>query len=295
MRNSLVILISLIAFASETNAQIPNNGFETWESYEDDYTHYTYEKPDLWVGGLPNNQAYSFSISKINESYTTGTGQFSIKIQPDIANGVRGVALSNDGHDPMINWIPQPSFAINYRPNSLNLYYKYLPYGGDTMIVQTYFYKNGEVIGNSVFGTTETISNWTALEIPMTYITADIPDSATIYFVTGAYIQHSESILYIDNLSFNGFVTSVSEIQSKGIIFNIFPNPASDMLTIEMNRECEDFLTLYIYNSYGALLKKVDLTQNRQQINISDLCDGMYVVEIQSSKQTGRQKLLVEK
>ncbi len=294
MKN-IFILTALMAMAIKTNAQIPNSGFETWEAYEDNYTHYIYEKPDLWVGSLPKNNAYSFSITKNAESYPAGTGQYSMKITPDIANGVVGIAISNDQFDPMISSIPKPSFAINYRPAALYLYFKYFPSGGDTMIAKVFFYRNGVVIGNPVYGTTNTVSNWTPLQIPMTYSTSDVPDSATIFFVTRAYVQHAESVLYIDNLSFNGFVTAVQEVSPENFGFNIYPNPSSDRITFNINNNNGDYITLNIYNALGEIVKKEILKQNQQQINIEDLSNGVYVAEIKSQHLTGRQKLFIQR
>lgn len=284
----------LIAITIKVNAQIPNSGFENWENYYDESN--VYEKPDYWNGSLPYSPStHSFSIEKNLESYPAGTGEYSLKIQADIANGVRGVAISNDGNDPMENWIPQPSFAINYRPDSLFLYYKCFPYGGDTIIGSVYFYKNGDVIGNTSFGTTETVSSWTELAVPMTYNTSDIPDSATILFVTGAYIQHSESILYVDNLSFSDFVTSVPEEFSENTIFNLYPNPASDIISLNIGNSNNDDLNLNIYNVIGTLVKSEMLKQNQRQLNISDLCNGIYMVEIKSKEFNGKQKLIIQK
>lgn len=294
MRRFTILLIVLIAMTITTNGQIPNSGFESWENYYDGTN--VYEKPDLWVGSLPYSPlTHSFSIVKNPESYPAGTGQFSMKVQPDITNGVRGVAISNDGHDPMVNWIPKPSFAINYRPDSLFLYYKCFPFGGDTIIGILYFYKNGALIGNPSFGTTQTIPSWTALAVPITYNTSDVPDSATILFVTGAYIQHSESILFVDNLSFTGFVTSVPEKISEKTILNLYPNPASDIVTLNIDNSNNAEFTLNIYNIIGSLVKTETLKENNRQINTGDLRKGIYMVEIKSKEWTEKQKLIIER
>lgn len=301
MKTLALIPVVLITMLIGTHAQILNGGFETWENYVDNPVgckppYNIYEKPDMWNGSLPKScETVSYSISKNNESYPAGTGQFSVKIQPDMANGVRGVAISNDGSDTMANWVPKPSFAISQRPASLYLYYKYFPSGGDTMIVKIYFYKNGNIIGNTAWGTTDTISDWTALQIPLEYTTADVPDSATILFVTGAYIQHSESVLYIDNLSFNGFVTSVHEINSEKMIFKLSPNPAFDMVALNVNSKERGVLTMNIYNAIGALVKTEKLSQNQHRINVCDLSEGLYVVEINSNKLSGKQKMLIKR
>ncbi|MDD3858882.1 MAG: T9SS type A sorting domain-containing protein [Bacteroidales bacterium] len=301
MKKLSLVLFVLFAITISSNAQIPNGGFETWENYYDDGgecmpPYNTYEKPDFWVGSLPYScETNSFSLEKNNESYPEGTGQFSLKIQPDIPNGVRGVVISNDSADPMTNWIPQPSFAINYRPESLYLYYKCFPYGGDTIIANIYFYKDGVVIGNPYIGTTQTVSEWTPLEIPMTYYNSEVPDSATILFVTGAYVQHSESTMYIDNLSFNGFVTDIPDKISLNSNVNIYPNPATDYITVSTENLNNTDLTVNIYNVIGALVKSETLLQDQEQLNIEDLESGIYMLEIKSKEWSEKQKLIIKR
>lgn len=302
MKTFTIILTVLIAMTIETNAQIPNSGFETWENYVDDYTGYVYEKPDLWNGSLPNNSVYSFSIEKNPESYPVGTGQYSMKIQPDIANGVRGVAISNDGADPMVNWIPKPSFAINRRPASLYFYYKCFPFGGDTIIGKVYFYKNGVVIGNPVFGTTQTISSWTAWEVPMTYNTSDVPDSATIFFVTGAYIQHSESILYVDNLSFDTLITSVSLTSNElPIKFNLaqnYPNPFNPTTNISFTIPSRSFVTIKLFDIIGREITTLVSEELRsgnysRQWNATNIPSGVYFYRLQAGSYIETKKLVL--
>lgn len=294
MKKLLLVLSVLIAITIETHAQIPNSGFETWENYSDGGN--TYQKPDMWNGSLPYSpMTHSYSLSQNPESYPAGTGQYSLKIQADVDNGVRGVAISNDGSDPMINWIPQPSFAINYQPTSLFLYYKYFPSGGDTMLVNVYFYKEGEVIARCYFGTTETISEWTELEVPMTFETEDVPDSATIFCLTGIYTQHSESVLYVDNLSFSEFVVGINEPVVDDTDFMIYPNPASDIVSIETELKDYKDVTLQIYTINGKLVKSERLDESHKSINIKDLSNGVYIVEVNSFDLFSQRKLIISR
>lgn len=281
--------------AVNTNAQIPNSGFEIWEDYTDNYSHYVYDKPDLWVGELPNNLANSFSISKYPESYPAGTGQSSMKIQADLENGVRGIASSYDRIFDMNSSVPKPSFAIDYKPTSLFLYYKCSPVGGDTVICSVYFYKDGALIGNTFFGTTETVTEWTPLEIPMTYDNSEIPDSATIVFLTGVYAPHSGSTWYVDNLSFTGYVTSVPEqTTDKSFISSNF-NPASDFLMLNPGNRNNANLELSIYNMTGQLVKSELVKPTQQQVNIKDIDNGIYVLVIKSRTRIEKKKLIVQR
>jgi len=300
MKKITIILSVLIAMTIKANAQIPNSGFETWVDYVDsgdcNTPHLVYQTPDMWKGSLGKNcLVYSYSIQKNNESYPAGTGQFSMKIQPDTADGVRGVASTVHKNSSMANGIP-PSFAINYKPTSLYLYYKCSSFGGDTIMCMVYFYKNKVVIGSGVFGTTATVPAWTPLEIPIIYTTLDVPDSATVFFMTGVYIQHSTvSTLYVDNLSFAGFVSSVPEKISENTIFNLYPNPvsATTQLTIEassLTKEC----ILIISNINGQELIKQKIEDAKTKIDINNLAKGIYFVKLIADKTVEVRKVIIE-
>jgi len=261
MRKTILVglVLSIIIIPFTINAQIPNNGFELWEDYPDPANPANvYQKPDLWNGLLPTSPSvYSFSIEKNADSYPAGTGDYSMLIKSDTANGVEGVALSFDSFPS--NLSPQsipPAFAINFRPTSLCLYYKYLPADNDTMRVLCSFYKNGIIIGDAEFTSPDNIPNWTPLIIPVNFFTSDIPDSATIMLATFSNIQHGVSKLYVDNLSFDTHITfveegvSVSPPKSYGLRQN-YPNPFNPETLIQYALTEESQVKLEVYNIAG--------------------------------------------
>lgn len=77
--------------------------------------------------------------------------------------------------------------------------------------------------------------------------------------------------------------------------FGIFPNPATDEVTLSTSRTSNEKLILNIYSITGALVRSEILEQNQQQISICDLSNGIYVVEIKSNGLTGRQKLIIQR
>ena len=89
-------------------------------------------------------------------------------------------------------------------------------------------------------------------------------------------------------------MASIYGIKSVNSLFSICPNPSSDVISLSINSKKEDF-ALNIYNLTGTLVKKEKVEQNQQQINISDLSNGIYVVEINSKERIGRQKLLIQR
>lgn len=308
MKKLIVLLVAIfMSLSFKINAQIPNNGFEIWEDYPDpDNPNNVYQKPDQWSGLLPNSPStYSFSIEKNIDSYPAGTGQYSMIIKSDIVNGVDGVATSYDIMSDDISWeyLP-PAFPINYRPTSLFLYYKYLPENGDSMRIACNFYKNGAVIGGFDYKSPQIISNWTLLEIPISFNTSDIPDSSTIILTTFYNTQHNGSSLYVDNLSFDAPVTSVNEsicgLPNCFALMQNYPNPFNSTTTIKYSIYKTNIVTLKLYNVSGkevATLLNGKRTPGNYTIalNTTNLPSGVYYYQILSGSFKDTKKLILIK
>ncbi|MDY0161535.1 MAG: T9SS type A sorting domain-containing protein, partial [Bacteroidales bacterium] len=56
----------------------------------------------------------------------------------------------------------------------------------------------------------------------------------------------------------------------------IYPNPASNQITITNAQNSK----LYIYNIAGQLIKTIDNSDNKLDIDISNLADGLYTIKI---------------
>ena len=72
-----------------------------------------------------------------------------------------------------------------------------------------------------------------------------------------------------------------------------YPNPASDIVTLNLNNTNNVDLTLNIYNIIGELVRSELVQQNQQKINISDFSNGIYMIEIKSKEWAEKQKLII--
>ena len=309
MKKLFILSTVLISISLKTNAQIPNNGFEIWEDYPDPGNPTNvYQKPDQWVGFLPNSPAtYSFSIEKNIDSYPAGTGQYSMILKPDVANGVGGAAFSWDTMPLNISWENiSPAFPINYRPTSLFLYYKYLPEDGDSMRIVCIFYNDGNAFGGFDYQSPQTVPDWTQLEIPINFSTSDIPDSATIILTTFYNTQHDgSSSLYVDNLSFDTAITSINEsisgdLPSGFALMQNYPNPFNSTTTINYSLPKTSFVTIKIYNVLGkgvaTLLKEKKSPGNyKVELNTNNLPSGIYYYKMQTNSFKNTKKLILIK
>jgi len=77
----------------------------------------------------------------------------------------------------------------------------------------------------------------------------------------------------------------INDIENK-TNFSIYPNPATNNLTLLLNHNKTEILTVEIYNIAGKVVQKKQLTTNagvqQYNFNISDLSSGFYVLSIHS-------------
>jgi len=81
--------------------------------------------------------------------------------------------------------------------------------------------------------------------------------------------------------------TGISEIISSN--FNVYPNPAKDVLRINTNETIEE---INIYSVSGALVKTV--INNTSSINISDFNKGMYLLFIKTDQGIKQSRFIKE-
>ena len=86
-----------------------------------------------------------------------------------------------------------------------------------------------------------------------------------------------------------------SDLTSKNILFNFYPNPANDLVTLNITNTNIENMELNIYNVIGVLVKSEKINQNQQQINIGNLSNGIYLLEIKSQDWMGKEKLIIKR
>jgi hypothetical protein len=291
MSKFTIILTVLIAMTIKTNAQIPNNGFENWTTIN------SYDSLSGWGSTNYLSTGSFYAVTKSIDHYPTTVGAYSVRIENNIAllSNYSGVGCINTG-----GFGPKhPVFPITGHPTSLTGYYKFAPQNGDTMGIVIRLYLNGVQVTHNDLTSTVSESNWTSFNIPIaSYTSADsafISISPSNFDGNVAKI-HGNSVLYVDNLNFDNLITSVSEKTSVNTLFNLYPNPASNVVTLNIgNTNNNADLTLNIYNVIGTLVKSKPLNQNQRQINIGDLSNGIYMVTIKSKDFTETQKLIIQR
>lgn len=75
----------------------------------------------------------------------------------------------------------------------------------------------------------------------------------------------------------------------------LFPNPASEYIIFDSENFPKKDMTLSFYSSIGVLLKTERVIQNKKQYSISDLANGIYIVEIKTIDFSVKKLLLIKK
>jgi len=76
--------------------------------------------------------------------------------------------------------------------------------------------------------------------------------------------------------------TSINEVNMASNSFNFYPNPASEVLNITLDKESETEQKIELYNTSMQMVKQISLDSYQQttSFNVSDIANGMYFVKI---------------
>jgi len=284
---SMLCCACLIAgTTSKSIAQIPNNGFEDWTDFGN------YQDPTYW-GSTNSFSAGSFyAITQSTDHYPEAVGSYSVRLENNAAlnpsNGARGSLFT--GPPP-----PDADFTVTGNPTSLTGYYKFAPQNGDTMFIQIQLYFNGSSVAFGEFTSTTAAPDWTPFTIPISsYANADGGSMIIAAYNANGFnfMPHGNSVLYVDNLNFDNLITDVTAPLAAQV-FSIYPNPASETLTITTPIELAYPAVATVFNGLGQVLLTKQLNANQQQLDVSNLPSGVYTISLETSLVKVAQKILV--
>lgn len=303
----LIISMSVCSQSAFAQQQPPNGSFENWSGDP--------LNPDDWYTlNIITSDYPTFGTTRTTDAYD---GTYALKL-------VSGRVDATPMGFPMIDTTamagigiitaqgPQNGIPYTDRPNKLTFYYKYTPGTYPSGVVDT-----AQVVvtfrpqdSNTTIGRGtikfygNAVTQYTFAEIPITWWSESTPNSLEIDItssVTGFstcdichYANQIGSELIIDKLAFE-FSSNIENNIKDSDIKIIYPNPATDIITLNINNINNDELTINIYNVIGSLVKSEILKQNKSQIYIGDLNNGSYIVEVKSKEYTEKQKLIIQR
>ncbi|MBK6984834.1 MAG: T9SS type A sorting domain-containing protein [Bacteroidetes bacterium] len=92
----------------------------------------------------------------------------------------------------------------------------------------------------------------------------------------------------------SGSTASINESQNKTINYMLYPNPAKNVLNIELDNLLNDNKTVTIANILGEVVLSETSSGNKFSINTSNLISGVYFVTISNKGIQSTQKIIIE-
>lgn len=139
-------------------------------------------------------------------------------------------------------------------------------------------------------------TNYTQFSIPLVGATSStVMGKVVIQSSPWSATMGDSSTLYIDCLAIKPQAVSVREVVIKNVA-GVYPNPATDMLTISLDKNTGTEVGISIYNSLGAEVYAGRIvTQNGEAaIPVKQLAAGLYIYEVTQSPNTYKGRFIKE-
>jgi hypothetical protein len=93
-----------------------------------------------------------------------------------------------------------------------------------------------------------------------------------------------------------GIPLAVNEIAPEGPVFGLYPNPATDEVTIALPADVNSSMTLRVYDNIGKKIEEVSLVNGGNgsiDLDLSRFGSGFYIVTLSYGKSVSSGKLVI--
>ncbi len=279
MKIKLLSVLLSTCLIGTLHAQVPGGGFESWYSVLG-----IYEDPEGFVSDNAEGIPGSISCEKSTDAHS---GDFAVKLitKENASGDVQDGGIVSGTLD-IGTFTLTIGFPYTSRPNSFKGYYKHNPAtAGDTAVITAQFTRGSllggdfELVGTAIFSSTTTVSEWTSFDADVLWLLTGDPDSALV--AGQASYGKLGSVFFLDDLAFDDGGTGVTFLSNDKNIM-VYPNPADDMINIATGKNLND--TYYVISTLdGSLIASNKILSSNESISITDLADGIYMVQVYSA------------
>lgn len=275
------ILSALFLLSSFSFAQIPNGGFESWNTDVDGNIN-----PNSWETTNDISSGFT-SVTQYTPAYV---GSYSMLVKS-----------WNSGFG-IIGGVSSVSFPYTQKPTYLKACIKTNVMPGDDIYIIVALYRADSIISSSTnctFVVDSTINNFRCINFPISYQYNLVPDSAEIMIVAGNSSAQLGTQVIVDDLSF-GFTSGIDELSNNIQDLTVYPNPAQSNVFFAAYLSKTSDITIKIYDLNGCVLNEktlrdVDFGSHEFNLPISNLSNGLYFYSVESNNNTINGKFIVSK
>lgn len=311
MNKNLLILFSLYLFTLPMQAQqMQNASFEDWED-----AGTVIDEPVNW-SSIKTSDAGSFINNAApvvwGQSSDAHTGNYSLELTNVLTIGtiIATGTVTNGRIHASFNTAEAYSFTniedsrwntpLNARPDSVAVWIKYFPQGGDTAQVKVLLHNNngsiplftGTAEDEIAFAQINVVgehATWTRVAAPFTYSSQAVPEYALMILTAGAGLIPIEgSVALYDDVELVYNPASVANhLAGKDLLYAYGATLYLDKLPADYRRDAR----VEIIGLNGSTLWSTDVSSDRVQLDRSQVSEGLYVVQVRSAEGIYSQKI----
>lgn len=279
----LIAVIALLSFSCAGLTQtIPNGSFEDWV-FENGYSD-----PDGWVTSNTLSFLYGADYTVTQElPGTNGDYYVKLSVQQVSTTGELLPARAFVGDYTFPSAIAVEGFAVDEISTTLTGNYRATPAPGDVTSIACLFTRwnaetdESETIASAELTITEPSGDWVDFQLPLTFLSSQLPDSCRILLIAGGENLTLGTTLEVDNLMFTGNV-GIDEA-SESLPFTLYPNPFIDDFVLDL-RKMSGACDAIIYDAQGRLAEQFRQNNVAQQISLSHLAQGLYTIQLHNGQ-----------
>ena len=284
----LFTLVAALLYATASFAQqIPNSGFETWQTKTGTGLTgpYTYQMPQNWEIGFITEIISSLGLPPNIDKSTTnaGNGNSSLKLS--------AVAMPGMG---VIGSDIATTFALgpNKKPDALTGSFRTSSavtnpddYGHAMVFATKWNGTSRDTIGAGGVTLETSPNGFTQFNAPIQYMNNDVPDSTIVYFLY--FPENGNQHLLIDNLNLLFQVSGTKENTAKAQL-KLSPNPVTDNARVTFQTTKAGNGTITIRDLTGKEIKQQPISNitpgaNAILLETKELKKGIYTATLQTA------------
>jgi len=286
-----LLLGILYAGISNGQAQLPNSGFEIWETRN--FIGTNYQSPQGWYT-LNQLKAFGFEETTF-ESSNAKVGSKAVILETMLGPSTTIPGLLTIQNMLGITGIPdieKNRIAFTSRPKSIMFWFQSFPEPGDANVVYMLLTKwvdgKRDTIGEASFEIDSIVSNYREASVLFNYYSSLAPDSMSFIASSSkdGFSPTAGSLFLLDDLrlTYSNAINEVSQNQ-----FVIYPNPCSETLQI---RGLKDEVDYAIYDMLGNLVKE-GKTIASSIFGLNQLASGNYIVNLSTSQSNSFHRIYI--
>jgi hypothetical protein len=296
MKKVLLLIGGLSLFITSIKAQIPNGGFENWDT-----TNLFIYKHIYPIGWMSNN-LYWQSVNKQNAvvpSTDAHSGNYSMKmtVLNDTSASKQGASCGTFEGD-LFKGDVNGKFPINSKPAGFEFWYKFTCPKSETFAVFVNLYKGENQVGSGMAFNQEFKQSWSKYATLIDYTSSEMPDSASFSIIVGFSDTPSVgSIFMIDDLSFTN-TTAIDETQLIND-FAVYPNPSVGEINILFKTKISSDLEFSLKDMTGRNIRtfspeELIVNQNEIGLRINSYEPGIYLLEMKSNNKVISKRIILQ-